>query len=228
VRVDPTAFVYVGDVMCSWCWGFSVTVRALRERFAIPIELVNGGIRPGPSAERLDEHLRATLAHHWRQVAAASGQPFATEFLDRADGWLYDSELPAMAVVTVRRSRPELTLEVFERLQRGFYAEGIDVTDPNTYRSTLAGFDMDLDAFEAEFTTEEARWAAWEDFEAARGLGVAGFPTLFLRWNGGLRLVTRGFAPPGRLVPAVESFLRNELGADAAGNEGGPVRDLPD
>ena len=215
--MESIAFVYVGDVMCSWCWGFSITIRALRDRFSIPIELINGGIRPGPNAERLDERLRELLSHHWHQVAASSGQPFSTEFLDRDDGWLYDSELPAMAMVTIRRRWPDLTLDVFEALQRSFYAEGVDITDPMTYRGVMSQFDLDTDVFEAEFTSEDIRWSAWEDFEHARGLGVAGFPTLFLRLEGSMRLVTRGYAPPERIVPAIDSYLRSELGTAADG-----------
>lgn len=212
-----TEFIYVGDAMCSWCWGFAPTIRGLGERFAIPVRLVNGGLRPGPDAQKLDDDMRAMLEHHWGQVASVSGQPFDMRFLDRDDGWVYDTELPAMATVTVREIAPELTLTVFERLQRAFYAEGVDVTDPAQYRTLIQPFEIDTEVFLATFGSESARWKAWEDFEEARSMGVSGFPTLLLRTEGTLAVVTRGYLPLERLAPAVEAYLYDRLGTEAAG-----------
>jgi len=215
--LQPTEFIYVGDVMCSWCWGFSPTIQALGERFTIPVRLVNGGLRPGPNAAKLDDEMRSTLLHHWHQVASVSDQPFDTSFLDRNDGWIYDTELPAMATVTVREMAPELTLPVYERLQRGFYAEAIDVTDPSVYRALIEPFDLDAEAFLAAFGSETAQRKAWGDFEEARSMGITGFPALLLRTNGDLAMVTRGWAPIDRIGPAIEAYLRNQLGAAAEG-----------
>ena len=215
--MQPTEFVYVGDAMCSWCWGFAPTITALRERFTIPVRLVNGGLRPGPNAEKLDDRMRDTLLHHWHQVEQASGQPFDTSFLARTDGWIYDTELPAMAVVTAREMAPELALDVYERLQRAFYAETTDITDPGEYQALIEPFAIDTDAFLGAFGSETARWKAWEDFEEARGLGITGFPALLLRTDGDLALVTRGWAPIERLAPAIEAYLRDQLGSAAEG-----------
>ncbi len=209
-------FVYVGDAMCSWCWGFTPTIQGIQDRFTLPIRLINGGLRPGPNAQKLDDELRALLQHHWHQVSSVTGQPFDMSFLERNDGWIYDTELPAMAVVTAREMAPQRVLDVYERLQRAFYAEGIDITDPNEYRTLIEPFELDPDAFLATFTSESARWKAWEDFEEARSLGISGFPALLLRTNGKLALVTRGYAPLERLAPAIESYLRNELGEESA------------
>ena len=79
----PTAItmnlIYVGDAMCSWCYGFARTLEELLndpgEAAPLQLALVMGGLRPFTtepmSAARADE-----LAGHWQQVAQASGQPF--------------------------------------------------------------------------------------------------------------------------------------------------------
>ncbi len=215
--MQAVEFIYVGDVMCSWCWGFAPTIQGLGRHFTVPIRLVNGGLRPGPEAEKLDDGMRSMLRHHWTQVASVSGQPFDLTFLDREDGWVYDTELPAMAMVTVREMVPDLTLPVFERLQRAFYADGFDLTDPAEYPRLIDSFELDSAVFLATFASESARWKAWEDFEEARSMGVAGFPTLLLRTDGKLAVVTRGYAPLERIAPAVEAYLHDELGPPAAG-----------
>ena len=33
-------FVYVGDPMCSWCWGFAPVLDQLAGHYAIPIRIV--------------------------------------------------------------------------------------------------------------------------------------------------------------------------------------------
>ena len=144
-------FIYVGDPMCSWCWGFAPVLERMQEVYEIPIRVVVGGLRPGPDAEELDDRVAATLAHHWEQVAHASGQPFDHSFLDRRDGWIYDTETPAVAVVAMRELSLSDTLRFHTRLQRAFYSERVDIVDPAEYPALLDGFEP-----EPELTAEGA------------------------------------------------------------------------
>lgn len=65
--------VYVGDPMCSWCWGFAPVVENIDGAFDIPMRTAVGGLRPDDKAEPIDR-IRPMLEHHWSQVAAASGE----------------------------------------------------------------------------------------------------------------------------------------------------------
>ena len=210
-------FIYVGDVMCSWCWGFAPTLTKLTENFQIPMRVVNGGLRPGDSAEALDDRMAGFLGHHWDQVSEASGQPFDRGFLDRRDGWIYDTELPAIAVSTMRQADEPSTLEFFSRLQQAFYAEGIDVTDPAEYETLLDGFPVDKSGFLTEMATTEMKWKAWEDFEESRAMGITGFPALLLRLDGEHIIVTRGYAPYESLEMPLVNFLRDRVGEERLG-----------
>jgi len=59
--------IYIGDPMCSWCWGISPELNAL-ERYAtsenIPFKVLMGGLRPGGGEEWNDE-FKGYLRHHW-------------------------------------------------------------------------------------------------------------------------------------------------------------------
>lgn len=200
-------FIYVGDPMCSWCWGFAPVLERMTEVYEIPIRVVLGGLRPGPEAEELDDRVAYTLAHHWEQVAEASGQPFDHGFLDRRDGWVYDTEVPAIAVVTVRELNPDETLRFHTRLQRAFYAEGIDITDRSVYPALLDGLAVDPAGFMELFGSDEMRKAAWRDFTEARSLGANGFPTLVVRDGDDYGIVTRGFLSADRLLPMLSEWL---------------------
>ena len=212
-----THFIYVGDAMCSWCWGFAPTLEKIRSNFPIPMRLINGGLRPGPNAQLLDDRMAQFLGHHWDQVSAASGQPFDVSFLERRDGWMYDTELPARAVTTMREQRPDDALPLFFRLQQAFYADGVDITSPEAYPALLESFEVDAEAFVERMTSDEMKWAAWDDFEQARALGVSGFPALLLRVDGRPAVVTRGYAPYDRLEQPLIDFFRGQLGDDRLG-----------
>ena len=184
------------------------------DRYSIPIRTIVGGLRPGPGAEPLDEITRRTLTEHWNHVEAASGQPFDHTALAR-DDWIYDTELGAIAVVTMRHLSEPDTLRFFTRLQRAFYAENVDITDPGEYRDLLDEFEVDPDEFLALLSSEEMKRAAWEGFEMARRLSVTGFPTLLLAVDEEYLVVTRGYLPGEALEPALTGWIRDRYGDEA-------------
>ncbi len=214
--VPDLAFLYVGDPMCSWCWGFAPVLQRLEDRYRIPIRTVVGGLRTGPQAQALDDQLRSFLLHHWEQVAVASGQPFEPRVLDRS-GFVYDTEPSCRAVVAMRRLAPQHTLAWFARIQRAFYVEGRDVTDLAVFPALLDGFEVDpqryVDVLHSTETLEETR----RDFARAMGWGVLGFPTLLLQQDGDLAVVTRGFVPWESLEPALTGWLERTYGSSADG-----------
>jgi hypothetical protein len=90
-------FIYVGDLMCSWCWGFAPALEQLGRRYGLPLKVVMGGLRTGSQAEVMDADARAQLASYWQGVAERTGQPFTAASLER-DGWRYDTEPSCRAV----------------------------------------------------------------------------------------------------------------------------------
>ena len=185
--------------------------------YDIPIRVVVGGLRPGPDAEVLDDRLQGVLGHHWDQVEQASGQSFDHSFLERRDGWRYDTELPAKAVVAMRSLDEKMTLPFHTRLQQAFYAEGIDITDQNQYSALVEGFDIDPEEFERRLESDETTRLTWNDFAEARSLGISGFPALLVSDGVQHSAVTRGFMPADRLLPALSDWLLGEYGDTAGG-----------
>ena len=52
-RVETDRIIYIGDPMCSWCWGIAPELDRLQAWTTLPFDVVVGGLRPGPSAERM-------------------------------------------------------------------------------------------------------------------------------------------------------------------------------
>ena len=124
--------IFVGDPMCSWCYGFGKELSAvLQARPDLPLQIVVGGLRAGGS-EVLDEAGKQFRLTHWARVEAASGLPFNREALMARKGFVYDTEPICRAVVAARNIAPEAPLlDVFRALQHAFYVDGLDTTDPD-------------------------------------------------------------------------------------------------
>jgi len=216
LRLEPRTqldleFVYVGDPMCSWCWGFSHALEKLESRYGIPLRVVMGGLRTGSQAEPMDAKARQQLADYWQGVAQRTGQPFTTASLER-DGWRYDTEPSSRAVVAMRELAPNETLRWVARLHRAFYVEGVDITDTSVFPGLLDGFDVDPDRFAQVLADDATLQRTRQDFAEAQRYGVAGFPTVLFRDGDELGTVTRGFVPWNQLEPALTDWLEKRYG----------------
>jgi putative protein-disulfide isomerase len=202
--------IYVGDPMCSWCWGFSPVLDGLQQNLGLPLRVMLGGLSTGDAVEEVDDRLAGMLAHHWHQVHEASGQPFDHRILERR-GWRYDTELPCRAVVAMRELAPERTKEFFDRLHRAFYAEGIDITVAAPYPELVGSVVPDVDAFMASLGSELTNQRTLEDFVTSRQLGIGGYPTLLLRRGTELAMATKGWASLDVLEPAIRNWLNTQV-----------------
>ena len=197
-----TGLIYVGDPMCSWCWGFAPEIESLADE--MPVEVVVGGLRPGPMAQPLDDRMADALRHHW--VAERTGQPFDTGFLDRRDCWVYDTEPAAIAVTQMRSMNQPATLDYFTDIQMAFYGRGEDVTDFDVLTGLADGHDVDTAAFGAAIESEDAKKQAWNDFSRSRNWGISGFPTLVGELEDGrLALLARGWTPAETIRERIRS-----------------------
>jgi putative protein-disulfide isomerase len=209
--------LYVADPMCSWCWGFSPVIDAIRARFgdALPIRLILGGLRPG-TTEAMHEKAKRATREHWEHVHEASGQPFDFGFFAR-EGFVYDTEPASRAVVVARRSG--LGLEDLKAVHRAFYAENRDVTQAEVLAEIAATIGLDRKGFLAAFGSDGAREETWTDFAIAQKAGIRGFPTLLggVAEEGEYAIVTQGFQPAERILPVLERWFEATRQGDATG-----------
>lgn len=205
--------IYVGDPMCSWCYGFTEVIRGLREQAGgrAKLSLVMGGLRPD-GTHVVTEEYRDFLKEHWSEIGARTGQPFSFGILD-ATGWIYDTEKACRAVATMRLLQPESQWDYFAQAQQGFYRDNHNPNEPASFARIAERFGVDSRAFLDAYLGDAAREATQRDFDWARSVGVNGFPTVVLRDGQGLAALTVGYRPLEQLAPALEGWL----GQDPAG-----------
>jgi len=192
--------IYVGDPMCSWCYGFAKPLDELLAdpQGAAPLQLaiVVGGLRPFTTepmaAEKANE-----LAGHWHHVEEASGQPFAKapHTALNLPGFVYDTEPASRAVVTVRSLWPQQVWKYFKAVQHAFYAEARNVADPAVLADVAEQLGMPRVEFAHAFASQKMRDATLADFKQSQDWGIRGFPTLVAGHGDHLHLVGSGYMP---------------------------------
>ncbi len=214
--------VYVGDPMCSWCYGFGKELSAVlaTAQPELALEIVVGGLRPG-GTEVLDAAGKQFRLTHWARVEAASGLPFNRDALMARQGFVYDTEPICRAVVAARLLVPEAPLlEVFRALQHAFYVDGLDTTDPQTLARvaaqalTRAGHPASEETVLQQYQSVATIAATRADFRKTRALGINSFPALLMEVDGEHHSVVPGYASAADILGQI-SALRERFEASA-------------
>ncbi len=198
---------HFADPMCSWCWGFTPVITAIRETYSerMKIALMLGGLRPG-TTEPMTPKSREEILHHWRDVHRMTGQPFAFEGA-LPGGFVYDTEPPSRAVIAVAEINPEAIFPYFKSVQQAFYARGQDVTRPDTLADLSEQHNIEKTVFLDRFHSDDMREKTQTHFQIARQSGVRGFPTVVLQSGTTGTLLTHGYRPFAELQPTIDQWL---------------------
>lgn len=215
-NAPPPSLVYVGDPMCSWCYGFTVPLaQVLAALPGVPVHLVLGGLR-AYNTQVMDAAMKATIRHHWETVAERSGQPFNFALFERTD-FIYDTEPACRAVVTVRAQLPALALTLYHAIGHAFYAQGRDVTqaavladvweETRQASADRAASAFSRDAFLQAFHSDEMKALTRQDFAQAQRWGIQGFPSMIAVKGEQAQLVASGFMTAPQLQQRIASAL---------------------
>lgn len=215
--LDRPRLLYFADTMCSWCYGFAPEMNKVLESFRDELDMLtfSGGLRPF-NTEPMKDELRQTLGATYARISQLTGQPFgACKSLD--PGFIYDSEPASRAVVTMRHMAPGDDYPFMLAIQRAFYAEGEDITQPAVLARHAATFGIPEEVFLETFGSEGIRQATLADFQVAQQFGIDGFPTLILHrqrstGDNALLMVSQGYAKAEDVVEQLRAALETEIG----------------
>ncbi|WP_455153123.1 DsbA family protein [Cupriavidus basilensis] len=205
---------YIGDPMCSWCWGISPAVGAVANFCAaegIAFTVTVGGLRAG-GGDPWNDSFKAFLRNEWRHIAEVTGQPFGFTLLD-APQFDYDTEPACRAVVAVQlllagsQTGAATALAFFSAVQRRFYVDGDDPKTTDFYRDICAGTGVDFAAFRDVFESAGAKQAVQEAFARCRRWGVRSFPTLLLAHDRGSTPLAVGYATAEQMLGRLRHAL---------------------
>ena len=201
--------IYIGDPMCSWCYGFAPEILEVKESLPdeVGFELIVGGLRPY-GTETMAE-LKNFLTHHWEDVAKRSGQSFRYGILDKSEV-IYDTEPACRAVMTMERLLPEKEMEYFKTIQKGFYYYNYDPGKTETYAYQAEAFKVDRKEFIRLFESDELKQATAKDFQKARNMGVNSFPSVLLKTGDKYTLLANGYGKSEMILKKMSRLLKGD------------------
>ena len=203
---DKTTIIYVGDPMCSWCYGFAPEITEVKNHFSdLEFKTILGGLRPNGKETMAD--LGSFLKGHWEQVNEASNQPFTYAILDDKS-FVYDTEPACRAVVAAREMNPNIEFNFFKGIQNLFYVENKNPGDVSSYTDLVKKFGLDFEKFKELFESEEIKEKTKADFSLASQMGISGFPAVVISKNGELHLAAKGYMKSDQLIKNINKIIK--------------------
>lgn len=189
-NMQSDSLIYVGDPMCSWCYGFSPVVdKLISENQELEFILVMGGLRINGKETMFE--LKDFLKEHWEEVAHISGQTFDYSILEH--DLIYDTAPACKAVVTAGQISPEKSWQFFKTLQSAFYAEGKNPASIETFLNAAIANNINPETFRNRFEESVSDHLLQEQLAWAADMGVHGFPTLLYQKSGKISILANGY-----------------------------------
>ncbi len=201
------ALYYIADPMCSWCWGFSPVLEAVSKVLPdeIPIRYVMGGLARD-SAEPMAEDTRAYVQSQWRLVAERTGASFNWDFWTNCEP--RRSTYPACrAVIAAGMQRPDATGSMFHAIQRAYYMEVRNPSNPETLVQLAGEMGLDSKRFSQDLVSTHTDALLHQDFDLRRSLHADKFPTMILEYNDNQLWLAYGYEEEDLVVDLLTSAL---------------------
>ena len=201
IKAQNDTLFYVGDPMCSWCYGFSPQLDSVLKAFPeLSFEVVVGGLRA--EGKESFTSLSSFLHEHWQEIQSKTGRPFRFEILNDPS-LVYNTEPACRAVVAVRSIAPGQTYPYFKALQTAFYEENLDPTSLKTFLYLAEKFNLDPIRFEKHFYAPVIINETVRDFQLTQTLHINGFPALVALINGKLHRISSGYTSAGNIIDSL-------------------------
>jgi len=179
---QPTLF-YIGDPMCSWCYGMSDILKDTQEYCAkngIKFQTIVAGLRA--SGQVLwDKRFKGFLKEEWTNISNRTGKKFSFEILDLLN-FDYDTT-PACKAVLIAKilsfNNSKIVLEFFSKIQEKFYANSQDTKKLEFYKEICEDLSLDFEEFSKLFKDKSLDKKLHNEFIFGRNLSSS-FPSLIL------------------------------------------------
>ena len=189
---NQDTLIYVGDPMCSWCYGFSPEVdKLLVMNPDLKLKLIMGGLRYN-GTETMAE-LGAFLKEHWEEVAHRTGRKFAYEILKKSD-FVYNTGPACRAVVAAGMTDVSKVWAYFKALQEAFYSENQDPTQKSTFISAAKKAGLSEVIFSQNLEGMDSQNKLIAELDWAQKSGIRSFPTILYKSGDKWFVLAQGYA----------------------------------
>jgi putative protein-disulfide isomerase len=177
---------YIHDPMCSWCWGFSASLRTLEETLPANIHMarVLGGLAEDSEAA-MPEAMQQMLMQTWKQIETAIpgtqfNHGFWTNNKPRRSTWP-----SCRAVIAARNQDTALEAPMIHAIQEAYYLQTKNPSDTDVLTDIARQIGCDAHLFTEQINSEKTRNTLLSEMQFSRELGAQGFPSLRIKTSEG-------------------------------------------
>lgn len=218
-HMQETGMVYIADVFCPWCFAFApIMKRIAQENPELPVKVYGGNLISSPMTLQEDAQNSPGLVNFWRQVEQLSGRSLEGAIKAVETGRDVDLYSPGAdeILAVLNEEAPGHELEQLFMLEDLFYGQGANLFTEETLAYIAEKWNLNTQKFERALNQPQAARATEANLEKmAQVMGeVTSYPSLFLRHNGRVQVVSRGYVPYETADGRLKSLMR-ALGLDA-------------
>ena len=172
---------YVHDPMCSWCWGFSRSLKDLLDNLPKEIEVQRllGGLAPDSNIP-MSLSMQDSIKSNWSRIEdTIPSVKFNFDFWEK--NIPRRSTYPACrAVIAARKQGIEYDCKITAAIQRAYYQEARNPSDNSTLIELAGELELSTSKFEQDFFSDDVEKEFIKEMILARELYTESYPSLVL------------------------------------------------
>ena len=199
---------YVHDPMCSWCWGFSRTLKKLLASLPGEIEVrrLLGGLAAdtdAPMPARMQQHIK----NNWTRIEdTILGVKFNFDFW--TENTPRRSTYPACrAVIAARQQGEKYDVLMTMEIQKAYYQQARNPSDNQTLIELADNLDLSVDKFKKDLLSDETAEKLIAEINFSRELYIESFPGLVLETAKDIYPIKLDYNNSEIMLNAIQSVL---------------------
>ncbi|MGB5446792.1 MAG: DsbA family protein [Psychromonas sp.] len=179
---SESAFYYVHDPMCSWCWAHLPVWQKFEACLVdlVPVHYVLGGLAPDCDHPMPAEQQKA-IAGYWQKINNLLGTPFNFNFW--SENIPRRSTYPACRAV-IAASWQNKMHEMNSAVQKAYYLRAMNPSDVETHLILAEELGLNIDQFKADLSSAKLADEFKRQLTLAGNLPIQGFPSMVLKHQG--------------------------------------------
>lgn len=217
--MDDTYLVYIADVYCPWCYGFSAIITRLAQTHPeLKLKVYGGHLMSQPVDLQVYASQDSDLISFWEDVERHVGLSLGGAINAVLSGKHIRMYSPGanLLYVTLKNLKPGHELEQFIMLEHMFYERGEDIFSASAINEMGRKWEIDPHALINAAETPQLESATERNMDTASELmdGIESYPTLLLVRGDKIDAVSRGYVHFETVEQRLENAMR-DLGVAA-------------
>lgn len=212
-RSEKPTIIYIYDAYCGWCYGFSPVMNRLHKEYSnrFGFLVLSGGLIRGERIGPMDKPTADYIRKATPRLEEYTGVKVSETYLAQLDNpsRQNNSNIPARAMVVLRKYAPERSVEFASWLQKKLFTEVADLSKEEVYKEAATAFGLNPDTFLQEM--KAAQPAVDSEFEMVQSWGINGFPAVILDRGDTLIALSNGYAPFEDLDKALQRAMELKI-----------------